>query len=175
VTKPGRPRVTFLPPKREGESRGERSWNVASWIVSLWFGCGLTPKAPGTAGTLGALPLYLLVRPFGLTAVLITAVVATAVAVIASSTVARISGLKDPQFVCVDEVAGVLFTWAFARPTITGVVVGFALFRLFDMWKPFPARNLEKLPGGFGIVMDDVAAGCWGAVVLVLLGRLGWV
>ena len=70
---------------------------------------------------------------------------------------------------------GVLFTWAFAPPTTAGVVVGFALFRVFDMWKPFPARNLEKLPGGFGIVMDDVAAGCWGAVVLVLLGRLGWV
>ena len=140
-------------------------------VVRLWT----YAQGPGDGGTLGALPLYLLVRPLGLTAVLITAVVATAVAVIASSTGARISGLKDPQFVCVDEVAGVLFSgllrgrpsrlsWWGSRSSASSIC-----------GNHFAARNLEKLPGGFGIVMDDVAAGCWGAVVLVLLGRLGWV
>jgi phosphatidylglycerophosphatase A len=143
--------------------------NGLAWLLSLWFGCGLVPYAPGTAGTLGALPLYLLVRPYGLVAMSATAVIVAAVAVWASSRVARATGIKDPQFVCVDEVAGVLVTWLAAPEGWTATVAGFVLFRLFDWAKPFPARRLERLPGGLGIVCDDLAAGAWGAAGLLAL------
>ena len=75
---------------------------------------------------------------------------------------------------CVDEVAGVLVTWIGAPQGWKATFAGFVLFRLLDWWKPFPARACEGLPGGFGIVLDDVAAGLWGAAALVALGRTGW-
>jgi phosphatidylglycerophosphatase A len=143
--------------------------NALAWVLSLWFGCGRVPYAPGTAGTLGALPLYWWVRPHGLVALAATAGAVTVAGVWASSRVARASGLKDPQFVCVDEVAGVLVTWLAAPTGWKGVLAGFLLFRLFDWIKPYPARALERLPGGLGIVCDDLAAGAWGAAALLVM------
>ncbi len=147
--------------------------NGLAWMLSLWFGCGLVPYAPGTAGTLGALPLYWWVRPYGLVALASTAAVVSVAGVWSSSRVARASGLKDPQFICVDEVAGVLVTLLGAPPSATGVLAGFLLFRIFDWIKPFPARAFERLPGGLGIVCDDLAAGAWGAAVLLALRAVG--
>ena len=143
-------------------------------MLSLWFGCGLVPFAPGTAGTLGALPLYALVRPHGLAALAATAVAVAAAAVWSSSRVAKATGLHDPQFVCADEVAGVLVTWLAAPEGWKGTLAGFALFRVFDWLKPYPARALERLPGGFGIVCDDLAAGAWGAMALLVLRAAGF-
>jgi len=136
-------------------------------VLALWFGCGKVPVAPGTAGTLGAIPLYLLLRPHGTIAVAAGALAVTAVGVWAADVVARETGLKDPQIVVIDEVAGYLVTMLGAPPTWTGVIAGFVVFRVLDQWKPFPARLAEKrLPGGWGIVMDDVLAGAWGALAL---------
>jgi phosphatidylglycerophosphatase A len=138
-----------------------------AYVLGTWFGCGYVPYAPGTAGTLGAVPLYLLLRPHGLYAVLGAALVLTIVGIWAADIVAKDSGLKDPQLVVIDEVAGVLCTLAVAPPTWAGLIVGVVLFRIFDQWKPWPARAAErKLPGGYGIVLDDIAAGAWGAAVL---------
>jgi len=106
--------------------------------------------------------------------VALAAVTITVVAIWASTRAARIVGRKDPQFVCIDEVAGVLVTWVAAPPGWWSIALGFALFRWFDWWKPFPARLCERLPGGFGIVLDDVAAGIWAACILAVLGRAGW-
>jgi phosphatidylglycerophosphatase A len=142
--------------------------------VAVWFGCGHVPFAPGTAGTLGAIPLYLLVRPLGPLAVAATAALITAVGIWAAGIVERRLGGKDPQIVCVDEVAGVLVTWIAAPPTTRALVVGFVAFRIFDQIKPWPARRAERLKGGPGIVLDDVAAGVWGAAVLLLGRALGW-
>ncbi len=100
--------------------------------------------------------------------VLGAALVLTVVGIWAADIVARDTGLKDPQIVVIDEVAGVLCTLAVAPSTWAGVVTGVALFRVFDQFKPWPARAAErKLPGGYGIVLDDIAAGAWGAVVLL--------
>lgn len=138
-----------------------------AYILGTWFGCGYVPYAPGTAGTLGAIPLYLLLRPHGIYAVLGAALVLTVVGIWAADIVAKDSGLKDPQLVVIDEVAGVLCTLAVAPPTWAGLIVGVVLFRVFDQWKPWPARAAErKLPGGYGIVLDDIAAGAWGAAVM---------
>ena len=143
-------------------------------VLAVWFGCGHFPVAPGTAGTVGAVPLYLLLRPRGPAAILIAAVVVTAVGVWAAGIVERRVGTKDPQIVCIDEVAGVLVTWAAAPPTWAGLLAGFVLFRLFDQFKPWPARRAERLPGGLGVMADDVVAGAWGALVVLGARAVGW-
>lgn len=140
-----------------------------AFLVATWFGCGRVPIAPGTAGTLGAVPLYLALRPKGPIAVLGVAAALAAVGVWAANEVVDSTGQTDPQIVVIDEVVGVLVTLAASPPTWLGLAAGVVLFRIFDQWKPWPARRLESLRGGWGVVMDDVAAGVWGAAVLVLV------
>jgi phosphatidylglycerophosphatase A len=145
-----------------------------AYVLSLWFGCGLVPRAPGTAGTLGAVPLYLLLRPHGPLAIGAAAIVATAVGVWASGRVAARLRVHDPQIVVIDEVAGFLVTQLGAPPTTAGLVAGFVLFRVLDQVKPFPARLAERrLAGGWGIVLDDLVAGAWAALLLVGARALG--
>lgn len=140
--------------------------DLVAHVLAVWFGCGHLP-APGTMGTLGAIPLYLAVRGQGPRIVSAVAVVATIVGIWAAERVARRLGKKDPQIICIDEVAGVFITWIAAPPTTVGLVAGVVLFRIFDQWKPWPARFAERrLRGGFGIVLDDAFAGLWGAAVL---------
>jgi phosphatidylglycerophosphatase A len=144
-----------------------------AWALATWFGCGLFPVAPGTVGTLGALPLYLAVRGGGAAAVLVTALIVTAIGIWASSVLVRESGQKDPQRVVIDEVAGVLLTLAATPPRFASVALGVVLFRLFDITKPFPARHAERLPLGWGVVVDDLVAGVWAASCLLALRAAG--
>jgi phosphatidylglycerophosphatase A len=149
--------------------------DALAYTLSIWFGCGLVPLAPGTAGSLGALPLYLLLRPWGTSYVLFAALVVTVVGLWASHRTARLLGQKDPQIVCIDEVAGVLFTCAAAPIGWTGTIVAFALFRIADQLKPWPARVAEKrLPGGWGIMMDDLFAAAWAMAILLGARKIGW-
>ncbi len=149
--------------------------DALAYVLSVWFGFGLVPRAPGTAGTLGALPLYwLLVRSAGTAGVLCGATIVTAVGIWSSHRTAKLLGQKDPQIVCIDEVAGVLFTLAAAPVSVAGTIAGFVLFRIFDQLKPWPARFAERnLPGGWGIVLDDVFAAAWAAGALLLARRFG--
>lgn len=143
-------------------------------VLAVWFGCGHVPVAPGLAGTLGAIPLYLLLRPRGPAVIAAVALVLTVVGIWAAEHVARRLGGKDPQIIVIDEVAGVFVTWIAAPASLAGLLVGVILFRVFDQTKPWPARLAERrLPGGWGIVLDDVAAGLWGAAILLILRRVG--
>lgn len=144
-----------------------------AYLVALWFGCGLAPIAPGTCGTLGALPLYFVVRSHGPLAILAAAVVVTLVGIWAADVVAAHERAKDPQIIVVDEVAGVLVALAAAPPTLAGAAAGVVLFRVFDITKPFPARAAERLPGGVGVVVDDLVAGAWAAAALFALRAAG--
>lgn len=147
---------------------------MVAHVLAVWFGCGHVPVAPGTVGTLGALPLYLLVRGGGPVVVGAVAALITVVGIWAAGRVARRLGKKDPQIVCIDEVAGVLITLLPAPHTTVGLITAVVLFRLFDQFKPWPARLAERrLPGGFGIVLDDVFAGLWGAAVLLVAQAFG--
>lgn len=137
-------------------------------VLATWFGCGLSPIAPGTVGTLGALPLWWLLRGGGPFAVLGAAAVITAIGIWSSGVVASVSRVKDPQRVVIDEVAGVLVALGASPFDVRSAVAAVALFRLFDIIKPFPARRAERLPGGWGIVMDDVVAGIQSAIVVRL-------
>jgi phosphatidylglycerophosphatase A len=141
--------------------------------VATWFGAGYWPKGPGTAGSIGAvLPVWaaatLTAFPPWWCAAL--ALLFTPAAVWASGVTSRLEGKDDPQIVVVDEVVGQWLALA-AMPAFDWryVLAAFVLFRVFDIWKPWPVRNLERLHGGLGIVADDLAAGVWAAVVLLLV------
>lgn len=144
-----------------------------AWALATWFGCGYSPLAPGTAGSLGAIPLYLAVAQAGRWGVGLAAACVTAGGVWAAEAVARNLRKKDPQVVVIDEVAGLLVTMlAFDHVTLTSLGAGFVVFRLLDALKPGPIRWLEKWPGGWGIVMDDVGAGAVGAALLFTWTRV---
>jgi len=163
------------------EVRDERGSSRAkeriAHVLAVWFGCGHVPRIPGTMGTLGAIPLYLALRPLGIAGVAAGAVVITFVGVWAASAVAAKTGLKDPQIVVIDEVAGFLVTMLGAYGSSGGwriIIAGFVLFRLFDQFKPWPARTVERRwPRGWGIVFDDVFAGVWSAAGIVGLRSVG--
>jgi phosphatidylglycerophosphatase A len=146
-----------------------------AYLLSTWFGCGYSPKAPGTAGSLAALVVGIVLHEycgFGRWQFLTLAALTFIPAVWAAGVTAVASGRKDPQFVVIDEVIGLWIALAGAVSYNWKSYLGaFALFRLFDIWKPPPVRQLEALPGGWGINLDDVMAGVYGALVLFAAGR----
>lgn len=147
--------------------------NRLNTLISSFFFLGNSPIAPGTAGTLGAIPLYyLMVTYLGSIQYLVCLLLITVLAVRVSSNAEKIYKREDPGEVVIDEVVGFLVTMAFIAPTVLNVVLGFFLFRALDILKPYPCRSLEKLHGGFGIVMDDVAAGVWANVLLLVVNNL---
>jgi phosphatidylglycerophosphatase A len=125
-------------------------------------------------GTLGAIPVYWLsVREGGQIGVALAAILVAAVGVWAASVVQRDLRVEDPQVVVIDEVAGMLFTMIPVDGfSWRATAVGFALFRVLDIWKPWPIRQFEALPSGWGIVLDDVAAGLMGAGAMLALRRV---
>ena len=148
--------------------------NRSAALLSTWFGCGYSPIAPGTAGSLAALPIAIALHAYAGFAgwhFLLLAAIGFCPAVWASGVTARATGIEDPGFVVIDEVLGQWIALAGARPfNWKSCLAAFALFRLFDIWKPPPVRQLEALPGGLGIVADDVMAGAYAALVLFLAG-----
>jgi phosphatidylglycerophosphatase A len=143
-------------------------------LLGTWFGCGYVPKAPGTAGSLGGLfaawLLYghLVIAPIGYA---VLALLLLRPAVWAADVMARERNQSDPQVVVVDEVVGQWLTLAGATAlNWKSWLLGFVLFRLFDIWKPWPVRQMERLSGGLGIVADDAMAGFYGALVLFAVG-----
>jgi phosphatidylglycerophosphatase A len=143
-------------------------------LLGTWFGCGYVPKAPGTAGSLGALFVawllygHLVIAPIGYA---VLALLLLRPAVWAADVMARESSESDPQVVVVDEVVGQWLTLAGATAlNWKSWLLGFVLFRLFDIWKPWPVRQMERLSGGLGIVADDAMAGVYGALVLFAAG-----
>ncbi|MEQ8503771.1 MAG: phosphatidylglycerophosphatase A [Rhodospirillales bacterium] len=141
-------------------------------IVATWFGCGLFPKAPGTIGSLGALPVAWVILTYGDWMWLAVAVVAASlIGIAATGIVLRKSGIKDPSFVVIDEVAG---QWLALLPAGLNpylFVAGFLAFRLFDIWKPWPVGWADrKVPGATGVMLDDLIAGIYAAAVVYGLG-----
>ena len=144
-------------------------------LIATWFGCGYSPKAPGTAGSLAALGIGIVLHEYaGFTAWQFALLGAFTLipAVWAAGVTAAASGIEDPQFVVIDEVIGLWISLAGARSyNWKSYLAALALFRLFDIWKPPPVRQLEALPGGWGINLDDVMAGIYAALVLFVAGR----
>ena len=143
-------------------------------LCACGFGIGYSPKAPGTLASAAVVPFLLLLGSAGLPAQLLLAVLITGLGVPICAIAARQMGKKDPGAIVWDEFAGM--AWAVvglpdpdsAPYGWVWYVAAFLLFRLFDIWKP-GLRALEKLPGGWGIMADDVAAGLFAAIILQLL------
>lgn len=142
--------------------------------LATWFGCGYSPVAPGTVGSLGALlPAFLLARYAGWQPLHFgaLALAVTLPAVWAAGRTARACGKEDPGLVVVDEVAGQWMALAGAAALNWKTwLAAFLLFRAFDIWKPAPVRQLEHLPGGWGVLADDLMAGLYAALVLTAAG-----
>ncbi len=142
------------------------------------FGIGRFHPGPGTWGSAATVLLWWLLahsiepgwRPW---LAISLAAVAVLVGIPAATRVARASSVKDPQFVVIDEVAGQLVTLIAAPVTWQSLLLGFILFRGFDIVKPPPIRHLERLPEGMGIVIDDVGAGLYALVVMQLALHFG--
>ena len=125
------------------------------------------PGAPGTAGTLAAVGLvYLLSLAGGTTLYLVFTLGLAILSFAAAGQCVSIFGREDPPEVVIDEVCGFLVCMLFIPLNPINLALGFFLFRFFDIAKPFPIRRFEKLPGGYGIVMDDILAGVYGNLCL---------
>ena len=139
-------------------------------LISTFGYVGFFPIAPGTAGSLAALALYAAVRWVGEGWFEIGVIAAVLAAGVWSATESeRLLGASDPGPVVIDEVLGLLVTLAFMPLSLWGVGAGFLVFRALDVVKPFPAAALERLHGGWGVMLDDAAAGLYGQSLLRLL------
>ena len=135
--------------------------------------CGYVSVAPGTAGSVVGLVVLALLRWNGSPVVELAAiVVVSALGVWASTIAEQHFGTADPKPVVIDEVTGMLVTFALLPVGWLGVLAGFLLFRVVDIIKPFPADYLERLPGGWGVVADDLAAGLYAHAGLRVLSWL---
>lgn len=147
-----------------------------AYALATGLGAGLVPIAPGTVGAAEGVAMYLLIvalhlPPVTSISVFVAAnIVVFAVGVWASNRACQITGLKDPRPVVIDEVSGQLIAlsplalWPWF--SIPAMATGFLLFRLFDIFKPYPIRKVELLPSGLGVMADDVLAGVYAAVLL---------
>ncbi len=143
--------------------------NALGIFLATFGYVGYFPIAPGTAGSAAALPLFALVRWSGSPLLEVVTIIAIfAIGVWSASRTEVALGRKDPGIVVIDEVAGMLITLALLPVSIPAVVLGFLLFRVFDVIKPWPAAQLEHLHGGLGIMLDDVFAGIYAYAVLRL-------
>lgn len=135
------------------------------WIAT-WFGCGLINKAPGTWGTLGAIPVGLLLLYGGGPLNLILGIcVVTALGFWSAHEFSKATGTKDSKMIVIDEVAGMWIALLAAGLQPLLIVVAFASFRLFDIWKPWPVSYFDRMDGAKGIMLDDIVAGIMAAIV----------
>jgi phosphatidylglycerophosphatase A len=152
--------------------------SLSVWIATS-LGAGYFPVAPGTAGSVVGLALVIALRQSSLGAIGLglslaaMAAVVFALGVWSAGKAEKAFGRVDPGQVVIDEVLGQIITFI-ATPRISrvGLIAGFILFRIFDIIKPFPAGRAERFPGGWGIMLDDVVAGFYSLIVLVILGRM---
>ena len=145
---------------------------IAKWI-SLGFGSGKLPHAPGTYGTVVAIPIFLLMADLSLFTYILLCIILLGIGIWASQRYSDFLGVHDHGSIVWDEVVGYLITMTATPAEWQWIVLGFILFRLFDIWKPWPINLLDKhVHGGVGIMMDDVLAGVYGAIVLLAIQYL---
>lgn len=148
-------------------------WRDPRYFIGLGFGSGLLPVAPGTWGTLAAIPVYALLVRFGWVWYALLTGVAFLLGVYVCDWVSRDLGTHDDSRLVWDEIVGYLITMFLAPPGIMWIALGFVLFRLFDVWKPQPIRWVDaRVLGGLGIMLDDVLAALLAFGVLQGIARM---
>ena len=142
-------------------------------LLALGFGSGLLPRAPGTAGTLAAIPLYLVMQSLALTVYVPLVAVLFLLGIPICAHTAKRLGVHDHPGIVWDEIVGMYLTLIVAPFSVTGWILAFVLFRVMDIVKPWPIRSLDhRIGGGVGIMLDDLVAALYAAVLLVLYGWL---
>ncbi|EKD54346.1 MAG: Phosphatidylglycerophosphatase A [uncultured bacterium] len=145
-------------------------WQKPSHFIAFGFGSGAIPIAPGTFGTLMAIPFYLLLKPLPPLFYLMVVVLVTLGSMWLCHRVSKEIAVHDHQGMCLDEIVGYLVTMIYVPFGITWMALGFILFRFFDIFKPWPISYLDKhIHGGIGIILDDVFAGIYSFLILQLL------
>ncbi len=148
-------------------------WTNPVHVLAFGFGLGRLPKAPGTFGTLAGIPFVLLCWQFPVVIYLLITAMMALLGVWLCGQTARDLGVHDHPGIVWDEIVGYMITMTAAPPGWLWLVIGFVLFRFFDILKPWPIRTLDThVHGGFGIMIDDVLAGVFAAVAMQLLMRL---
>jgi phosphatidylglycerophosphatase A len=168
-------RSAGVPPAAEQTPRRPPLWAT---LVATFFGIGRVKPGPGTWASVATVILWafatLAIPPASRTwSTIVAAALVTLIGIPAATRVARASGLKDPQFVVIDEVAGQLVALIAVPLAWKTFLAGLILFRVFDILKPFPIRRLERLPEGTGIVVDDLGAGLYALAIMHLLLHFG--
>ena len=140
-------------------------------LLATWFGSGLLPKAPGTCGSLAALPFaWGIALAGGWLALLVAILLVFVLGWWAAARTAKATGIDDPGCIVIDEVAGQWLVLLATPPVFWHYLVGFALFRIFDITKPWPVGWADRhVKGGLGIMLDDVLAGLYGLVIIQML------
>ena len=139
-------------------------------LLATWWGVGFCPLAPGTVGTLAAIPLFLILSLLPFWLYLLFVLVLALLACWAAGRAEAVFKRQDPQAVVIDEVVGFLVVMIALPPTWPSLLAGFILFRAFDIIKPPPIRFLERtVPGGYGVVLDDVLAALYAHIALRIL------
>ena len=144
-------------------------------LLATFFGVGRVRTAPGTAGSIVALPFAWIIAAFsGRFTLMLAAILMLGIGAWACEIYSKAAGKLDPSECVIDEVAGQWIVCAFAPLSILAYFVAFILFRVFDIVKPWPIKIVERrVPGGLGIMADDVVAALMGCIILVVLGHLG--
>ena len=160
------------PIKKEPITASDR----VAYALATGLGAGFTPIAPGTAGALEGVAIYLAIHALhlgqsaSLFVLAVINVILFALGVWASNRTCAMTGVKDPRLIVIDEVSGQLISLTplvlLPSFSVKAVVIGFLLFRLFDIYKPYPIRKLERLHGGLGVMADDALAGIYAAMLL---------
>ena len=143
-------------------------------LLAFGFGSGVMPWAPGTFGTLAAVPLYLLLRPLPLWSYLLVLLVGFAAGIWLCERTSRDLGVHDHSGIVWDEIIGFLLTMTLAPPGWLWILLGFVLFRFFDILKPWPIHYIDRqVGGGVGIMLDDQLAALYALLVMLLIARSG--
>ena len=147
--------------------KGRPDGPPSPWVIlAAWGPCGFSPFAPGTVGTLGAIPLFWALRQLPLGGYLAATFALFLLSVPAAPRAGAYWKVVDASPIVIDEVVGYLVTMAFFPWSWGNVIAGFLLFRIMDVAKPWPASALDRVKNGFGVVMDDVAAGAYAGLAL---------
>lgn len=136
-------------------------------LTATGLGSGYSPVAPGTAGTLVGIPIFLILSMLSWPWYMATIIVLSIPAVYICGEAEKIFQARDCQKIVLDEIIGLQFAMFLVSPTLLHIIAGFALFRFFDIVKIFPARVCERLPGGAGVMADDIVAGIYANLVLI--------
>lgn len=150
----------------------EKMWQEVGYFTAFGLGSGAMPFAPGTFGTLFSIPFYLLLRPLSLSVYLSFVIIFIIFSSWLCEKISRDIAVHDHPGMCIDEFAGFFVTMINAPHHWQYILLGFGLFRLFDIWKPGPIHWIDQhVKGGFGMILDDVAAGFFAMIIIQLVSK----